>query len=338
MNRFNQIGLLLLGVVTATPAEAKKAKKQPPCWVTSPCEPYPEAVYLVGVGSGSTIEEADAAAMGAIARQFVVTVSQTQTAIKDLSQTSRSSETISQVDHQRLRTETEVQTNTSLEHVHIAEHWQRPSKQNDPTTVYALATVKRSDWLSQIDMERNELSSVQSRLRMDIRKADTLYEQIPHYRSLIPLVQQDVGLYNQRQIVDQEQGSMPPSMTVQQLESEFAQARASTSIFIALSTPYRSSLTNALVDLNMPISSTQSPVEIRCQAQQDIREPDNYGFIKASTTLSCSILNNNQSLYQQEFIGKASSRDKDKARVQSEKALEDALKPLVAKVDALWSL
>ena len=338
MNRFNQIGLLLLGVSISSPAEAKKAKKQDPCWITSPCDPYLESEYLVGVGSGSTIEEADAAAMGAIARQFVVNVSQTQTSVKDLSQTSRATDTISELDHQRLRTETEVQTTTSLEQVQIVEHWERKEKKNAPSTVYSLATVKRNDWLNRIDMERNELSSAQSKLRMNIRKATTLYDQIPHYRALIPILERDVGLYNQRQIVDPQQGSMPPSSTAQQLESEFIQKKGSTAIYIVSTTPYRSSLTNAFSTLDMPTTDTYSPVEIQCQAKQQISEPDNYGFIKANTTLVCTVLNNNQSLYVEEFVGKASSRDADKAKVQSENALEQALQPLVQKVDALWSL
>ena len=338
MNKIKQMGLLFVGVLIAGPAEAKKSKKQTPCWITAPCDPYLESEYLIGIGSGSTIEEADAAAMGAIARQFVVNVSQTQTSVKDLSQTSRATDTISELDHQRLRTETEVQTNTSLEQVQIAEHWERRSKNNEPATIYALATVKRSDWLSRIDMERNELSSAQSTLRMDIRKATTLYEQIPHYRALIPLLERDVGLYNQRQIVDPHQGSMPPAMTVQQLQSEFLQKRSSTTIYIARETPYRSSLTNALNALDMPTTDTLGPVTIQCEAQQTISEPDSYGFIKANTILSCTVLNNNQSLYVEDFVGKASSRDADKAKIQSENALEQALQPLVEKVDALWSL
>lgn len=338
MNRLSQIVLLLLGVTIAGPAEAKKAKHQPPCWITSPCDPYIESDYLIGVGSGSTIEEADAAAMGAIARQFVVTVSQTQTSIKDLTQTNREAESISQVDHQRLRTETEVETSISLEQVQIVKHWERRAKKSEPSTVYSLAVIKRSDWLSRIDMERNELSSAQSPLRMNIRKSKTLYEQVPHYRSLVPLLQKDVGLYNQRQIVDPAQGSMPPTMTVQQLESEFVQKRTSTTIFIAPSTPYRSSVTSAFSNLDMPTSVNPSLVEVRCQAQQEVSAPDNYGFIKARTTLVCAILNDNQSLYEQKFVGKASSRDEQKARTQSENALEDALKPLVDKVDELWSL
>ena len=338
MNRILQLVLLLIGMVIANPAEAKKAKNQPPCWITAPCAPYLESEFLIGVGSGSTIEEADAAAMGAIARQFVVNVSQTQTSVKDLSQTSRATDTISELEHQRLRTETEVQTSTSLEQVQIVEHWERKEKKNAPSTVYSLATVKRSDWLRRIDMERNELSSAQSRLRMDIRKSTTLYEQIPHYKALVPLLDRDVGLYNQRQIVDPEQGSMPPSLTVQQLQSEFLQKRGSTTIYLARETPYRSSLTNAFSDLDMPTTDTPSPVAIQCDAQQNISEPDSYGFIKAHTTLSCTVLNNSQSLYTDEFVGKASSRDAGKAKAQSESALEQALQPLVEKVDELWSM
>ena len=140
----------------------------------------------------------------------------------------------------------------------------------------------------------------------------------------MPLLDRDVGIYNQRQIVDPEQGSIPPSLTVQQLQSEFLQKQGSTTIYIARETPYRSSLTNAFSTLDMPTTDTPSPVVIQCEAQQSISEPDTYGFIKAHTTLSCTVLNKNQSLYVEEFVGKASSRDADKAKIQSENALEQA--------------
>ena len=337
MNRSLAFILCSLGLTVTTPAEAKKRKNTQPCWITSPCDPYLEAEYLVGVGSGSTLEQADAAAMGAIARQFVVHVSQTQTSVKDLSQTNRSSKTLSEIDHQRLRTETEVETNTALEQVKIIEHWERNSK-NQPEIVYALAVVKRSDWLSRIDMKRSELGTAQSTLHMNIRKAETLYDRLPHYRALIPLVVQDVALYNQRQIIDPTQGSMPPALTIDQLETEFQQARQGTTIFIAQETPYRASLTNALSELDMPTTQQRSAVEIRCTAEQFVGKPDNYGFVKASTSLICSVLNNGIPLYEKEFAGKASSRDAAKAKLQSEQSLEAALKPLVEKVDTLWSL
>ena len=87
----------------------------------------------------------------------------------------------------------------------------------------------------------------------------------------------------------------------------------------------------------MPATDTPSPVVIQCEAQQSISEPDTYGFIKAHTTLSCTVLNKNQSLYVEEFVGKASSRDAGKGKTVGN-ALEQALQPLVEKVDKLWSL
>ena len=338
MNRNIAFILCSLTLLITHPAEAKKGKNKQPCWITAPCDPFGETEYMVGVGSGATIEEADAAAMGAIARQFVVKVSQTQTAVKDFSETSRSSNNISQIDHQRLRTETAVETSISLEQISITEHWTRKATKKQSSTVYALATVKRSDWLNRIDMSRNELSSAQTTLRMSIRKAETLYERLPHYRALIPLITEDVALYNQRQIIDPNQGSMPPSQTLQQLESEFLQARQNNAIFIPTDTPYRSSVTNAFSSIDMPTTQTPGLVEVQCSAKQYIGEPDSYGFVKANTTLACVVLNNGTSLYEQEFVGKASSRDASKAKDQSEQALEAALKPLVEKVDALWSL
>ena len=122
------------------------------------------------------------------------------------------------------------------------------------------------------------------------------------------------------------------------LESEFQQKRASTQIFIAPETPYRASVTAALSNLDMPTSSIPGLVEVRCQTQQEVSEPDNYGFIQVRTKLTCAVFNDDQSLYEQTVVGKASSRDEQKARAQSENALEDALKPLVDKVDALWSI
>jgi hypothetical protein len=338
MNRFYQSIILLAGICISLPVEAKKQKNKAPCWTTAPCEPYLETEYLIGIGSGSSIEEADAAAIGSIARQFVVNVSQTQTSIKDLSQTNRADETISQLDHQRLRTETAVQTNTSLQNVKIVEHWERPANKNESGTVYALATIQRSDWLNQIDMARNEISTAQAKIRMELRKADTLYDQIPHYKALIPLVEQDVALYNQRQIIDINKGSMPPALTPQQLASEFQQRRRSSSIFVASDTPYRSSLTNVFGSLDIPITDTTSPIKIMCTADQALQEPDGYGFIKASTTLFCTVYNKDSLLYEQSFTGQASSRDLEKAKLQSEQALTTALTPLVQTLDALWSL
>ena len=72
----------------------------------------------------------------------------------------------------------------------------------------------------------------------------------------------------------------------------------------------------------MPVTSDPASVEIRCLSKQNVSEPDSYGFIKASTILSCEVVNNSQSLYEQEFVGKASSETKKRQESSLEQVLE----------------
>ena len=88
--------------------------------------------------------------MGAIARQFVVTIAQTQTSIKDLSQTNRETDTISQIDHQRLRTETKSKPTPLWNKFKLMTLQERKTKKNVPSTVYSNGGEERSDWLSRI--------------------------------------------------------------------------------------------------------------------------------------------------------------------------------------------
>jgi len=323
-------------------AEAKKRKDTQPCWVTQPCEPYDSTVYLIGVGSGSTIEDADAAAMGALSRQFSVQITQRQTSVKDTSETSRGSKSISESDHQRLRTETGIESQITLEHVTVAAHWLHQSTKEQPERHYALAVIPRAEWLREIDQERNTLGSDISKLKMQIQQKSTLYEKLPHYRSMLPLLDQDVALYNQRQVVDVAQRSMTPSLTRRQLILNVEQQRRTMAIVLPPETPHRSIISEALSPLEMSIVTSSPPknteASIVCASKQTLQDPDAYQFIKASTHLQCTITSGGQVLHEVELIGKASSRNADKAQQQSIQALSTELKALYTTMDTLWSL
>ncbi len=322
-------------------AEAKKRKDTQPCWVTQPCDPYNQSEFLIGVGSGSTIEEADTAAFGALSRQFEVTISQRQTSLKDTAQTSRATEQISSSSHQRLQTKTEVTSTTTLEHVEIVQHWSRKSTKKQSGLTYSLATIKRADWLTQIDLERNELSLQMSKLRRNMKEKESLYEQIDQYKALSALAERDVALYDVRQVVDYEQRSMPPSLNMEKLNLEFKQERSRLTILVTPDSPHRALIQQSLAPLGLPIVGTTSPnseIRVQCTGDQTVSPPDMYQFINAQTTLTCSIYNLDTLLKQQTFTGNAASRSSDKAVQQSEQALGKELDLLSETIDALWSL
>jgi hypothetical protein len=341
----SMIGLLgwfgtiwMMGVPSA---EAKKRKEPQPCWVTQPCDPYDANAYMIGVGSGSTLEDADAAAMGALSRQFSVQITQRQTSVKDTSETNRGSKSISESDHQRLRTETGIESQITLEHVNVASHWLRTSTKDQPERHYALAVIPRAEWLRQIDQERNTLSLDISKLKMQIQQQSTLYDKLPHYRSLLPLLDQDVALYNRRQIVDVEQRSMPPTSTRQQLILNVEQQRRTTTIVLPQNTPYRSMVSESLSELGMTIVAVptrDAEASVVCATKQVLHESDAYQFIKVNTHLQCTVTNAGQVLHEVELIGKASSRNAEKAQQQSIQALSTELTALYTTMDTLWSL
>jgi len=332
-----------LWLMSSAPAEAKKNKEKntPPCWVTQPCDPYTTTDYLVGVGSGRSLEDANNAAIGAIARQFSVQLTQQQTSVKDFSTTTRNEDTVSQADHQRLRTETEVQTNVTLEHLQMIEHWELPQDKNKPPLHYVLMVIPRSQWLESIDTERREISMEISKLRRNIEQQKTLYDQLPHYKMMLPLLDRDQALYDQRQVVDSNQSSMKPTLTRRTLGLEVDQRKQQVAIVLPTDTPYRTLISTAISNSPFTVVTTptsNSQASIQCQDQQSISEPDGYGFIKVQTTLDCSILNGGQSIHQSTFVGKASSRDSHKATEQSLQALSNELNALSNTIDLLWSL
>ena len=117
------------------------------------------------------------------------------------------------------------------------------------------------------------------------------------YRSLIPLLEKDVGIMTNVRSSTRNRDRCHQHLQRNSYNQSSYKKRSSTPIYIAQTTPYRSSLTNAFSTYARHQRLTP-PVEIRCLSKQNVSEPDSYGFIKANTTLSCTVFNNSQSLYE----------------------------------------
>lgn len=110
-----------------------------PDWVDGPSTKYPEASYLLGVGSGDTRQRAEESAYAALARIFRVEIRSATREREDFRQTEKGK----QIEIDRtvdLRNQTEVSTQKVLEQTRIAERWiDSVSKVH-----YALAVLDRA--------------------------------------------------------------------------------------------------------------------------------------------------------------------------------------------------
>ena len=281
-------------------AQAKKNKT--PCWIIQPCEPYTQERYLIGVGAGETLTQADTAAMGAITRQFSVEVRQLQTATKDLAETTRGGDLISTTNHQNLRTKTEVESAMTLSGVQIA------SRYESKDLVYSLAIIERETWLQQIDSERLELQNQLQNLMFEAQKKPHHLDRFVLYEQMAPLIQKDELLYKQRQIIDINEAAMPPSYTTQQLQQQ--QKREHSELyFVPRRIEAESSLdhliTQALGNQGFTCRSTlakpESLIFFQYSEERSIEGPDSFGFVTYKSTLSIDIRTADRSIEQFEI-------------------------------------
>ncbi|MDC4202848.1 MAG: LPP20 family lipoprotein [Candidatus Manganitrophus sp.] len=140
MKRFTRFILLLGSVVlplfdmTAISLAAEK-----PDWVDGPSENYPEASFLIGVGSGDTRQRAEESAYAALARIFRAEIRSATHEREDFRQTEKGKRI--EIDRTiDLRNQTEVSTQKVLEQVRIAERW----TDSVSKVHYALAVLDRA--------------------------------------------------------------------------------------------------------------------------------------------------------------------------------------------------
>jgi hypothetical protein len=296
-------------------ALALAKKNKVPCWIAEPCEPYTTEQYIIGVGSGDTLELADTAAMGAITRQFTVTVNQLQTSTKDLAETSREGELVSSTHHQNLRTKTQVESSMELSGVQIASRYEY----NDQ--VYSLAVLERSIWLQQIDSQRRDLQSQIQSLMFEAKKSEHHLDRFALYEQMMPIIFKDEFLYQQRTIVDSQGLGMPPSYTSAQLQQQYQQERNAL-YFVPQKMDNNDSLDNLIIEAlqnqgfqgKHSLESQESVIFFRYSQEIKSEGPDQYGFITYKCYLTIELHTPQQSLGTFSTVASSSSRDEAKAK------------------------
>lgn len=110
-----------------------------PDWVDGPSTEYPEASFLIGVGSGDTRQRAEDSAYAALARIFRAEIRSATQEREDFRQTEKGKKV--EVDRTvDLQNQTEVSTRKVLEQVRIAERW----TDSVSKVHYALAVLDRA--------------------------------------------------------------------------------------------------------------------------------------------------------------------------------------------------
>lgn len=315
-------------------AHAKKQKT--PCWVSLQCEPYPSQEYLIGVGSGDSIEQADNSAIGAISKQFVVNIEQTQISQKELSETSRQNKEISALEHQSLRTKTAVNTNMHLTGVQIAErfHYQKKKESRH----YSLAIISKEAWLKRIAEERSELRDEINRLLFEIKKTEHVLNRIQYYQEIIPLIEHEKGLLQQEKIIDPDGAHFPLTATKSNILGQ--QAREQKEIYFVVEAAESSALVEqALNELGFSvkpsISEVSSAISVHLKEDISISQPDTFGFITAKSNLVLQFSIPSQELLRIKLISSSSSRSTDKAEQNLDSAIVSDVKNLQPKIEAL---
>lgn len=127
--------LVLYGCSTQKPVQSKPL----PAWVDNPSGTYDEDTYLLAVGSGSTLKEAQEDARGSLSRIFQSEINATQQLIDEFIETSKNDE-FSSERSAKLLNMTRIGTNQELMNTQILE-----SDVAGNGTYYALAGMNRSE-------------------------------------------------------------------------------------------------------------------------------------------------------------------------------------------------
>lgn len=181
MKRLIRLILLLSSVALPLFDTASVLAAEKPDWVDGPSARYPEASFLIGVGSGDTRQRAEDSAYAALARIFRAEIRSATREREDFRQTEKGKKM--EVDRTvDLQNRTEVSTQKVLEQVQIAERW----TDSVSKVHYALAILDRAKSASALrqkalDAER-EAREWEERAK---RSADPLAQARALYKALL---------------------------------------------------------------------------------------------------------------------------------------------------------
>lgn len=323
-------------LLISTLAHGKKSKH--PCWITQPCKPYDATTYVVGVGSGGDLVSAEANALGAITRQFVIDIQQQQSAIKEISETRRGDATgngskpLSASENQSLRSRTIVESGMQLYGAEIVDRFEKDNQH------YALAVVNREQWIAQIANERRSLGQQISQLQMQSKATKHLLERQPIYRQMIPLAEKDEALATIQKLLKPDSATFPTTHTAQSISAELAQNWGAIGIVAVIedgSTDWSDELyhcgTEAQLTGKASSSEWNTLIRFNLQSKRDEKPKDSFGFVHVIEHIDITASMNDRILYTSSLKARSSSQSRQQALDRLASSVRQELCPQMKK-------
>jgi hypothetical protein len=208
---FLRVAALAVIVFGLTPA----ASAQKPDWLQGKSKQYPQQLYLVGVGSGKTLEAAENQARASIARTFKIDINAT-TGVQSSEVMKQNKDGVTAESQQQTVTSVEVGVRKTMEGIEIAEVYE------DAGITYALAVLKRSSAQAILEDQINRLDEDIVTLG---KSADEATDKIERLRLMLRRKNDMVvreGLNTDYRVVDIANQSIPAPFSIEKEKSKIA--------------------------------------------------------------------------------------------------------------------
>lgn len=235
----------------------------PPDWILTPQKTYPTDRYLVGMGEGSTRDQAEKRAYAAVARIFSANVQ-----AKSLDQESYSlTETNEQSStHRTLRIdhETQVTTTKLIENVKVLDAWYRTLDQQ----FFVLAGLDRHHTETLLVERLDDLDATIERIVAQGRSHPQKFHRIQGYKQALVLLQQRKVINTDLRVIRASGEGIPSSYTSPQIQREFMDFVAQNLLIsVTIEGEYHEDLERAILDglkqeglLGSPANSESSEI------------------------------------------------------------------------------
>ncbi|HNP61013.1 MAG TPA: LPP20 family lipoprotein [Nitrospirales bacterium] len=235
----------------------------PPEWILTPQNAYPADRYLVGMGEGSTRDQAEKRAYAAVARIFSANVQAKSLDQESYSLTEANDQSST---HRTLRIDQETQVTTTklIENVKILDAWYRSLDQQ----FFVLAGLDRHHTETLLVERLSDLDATIERLVAQGRSHPQKLHRIQGYKQALVLLQQRKVMNTDLRVIRASGEGISSSYTRSQIQREFMDFVAKNLLIsVAIEGEYHEDLERAILEglkqeglLGSPASSKPSEI------------------------------------------------------------------------------
>lgn len=242
-----------------------------PNWVENPSSVYNPKEYLLAVGSGSSLQNAQNKALGNLTRIFQSKVKSSQKLIDEFQETSGNNR-ISSDRVTQLLSVTEIGSRQNLINAKILKTYK-----DNSGTFYALAGMKRHETarLYSAEISRNELKLNEYENR--IKNEKDLLLRLGLVKKALILVKVNQNLKKQRDILLGRNMDVPEGKTRLHLEKEYQYLRKHSLIYLSapnIPLAIQNAVTNALKDEGFILTNQADKAIIKAKLHYSYHEAD----------------------------------------------------------------